>query len=255
LDIYLYLDAETIVHRVDPRVKLTILLVSFALAFVSFHPAYLASLMALILLYGALGKSLSNLRRIWFVLAMVGFMAVVLWAVFAPGRTPLFWRITAESLSFGIATALRVDAMIIAGMIFLSTTRNEEITAALLRFRLPFPAAFAFSTALRLVPTFAGAGATIIQAQKSRGLDLESGNILERTRKYVPLLVPVLLTALRGTDLMAMALESKGFGAQKERTMYLQLQMKLLDWTFLGVTLLVLAVSVAFVPRFLATAG
>lgn len=173
MDIYLYLDAGTIVHRADPRVKLVILLTSFVLAFVSFNTLYLAALMVLVLLYGAIGRSLSNLRRIWFVLTMVGLMAVVLWSLFAPGHTPLFWRVTLESLSFGISTALRIDAMIIAGMIFLSTTRNEEITAALLRFGLPFPAAFAFSTALRLVPTFAGAGATIIQAQRSRGLDLE----------------------------------------------------------------------------------
>ena len=66
------------------------------------------------------------------------------------------------------------------GLIFLSTTRNEELTNGLIRMGCPYPIAFALSTALRLVPTFAGAGATIIQAQVSRGLDLESGNIFSR---------------------------------------------------------------------------
>lgn len=249
MDIYLYLDKGTILHRLDPRVKVTILLVCFVLAFVSFHPVYLSLLMSLILIYGAVGKSLSNLRRIWFVLFMVGLMAIVLWSIFASGRTPLFWRVTRESVAFGVSTALRIDAMIIAGMVFLSTTRNEEITAALIRFRLPFPAAFAFSTALRLVPTFVGAGATIIQAQRSRGLDLETGNVLERTRKYVPLLVPILLTALRSTDQMAMALESKGFGAQRVRSMYLQLKMSAVDWAFLAASLALLILSVVAVPK------
>ncbi len=249
MDIYLYLDKGTILHRLDPRVKVTILLVCFVLAFVSFHPVYLALLMSLILIYGAIGKSLSNLKRIWFVLFMVGLMAIVLWSIFAAGHTPLFWRVTRESVAFGVSTALRIDAMIIAGMVFLSTTRNEEIMAALIRFRLPFPAAFAFSTALRLVPTFVGAGATIIQAQRSRGLDLETGNVLERTRKYVPLLVPILLTALRSTDQMAMALESKGFGAQRVRSMYLQLKMSAVDWAFLAASLALLVLSVVAVRK------
>jgi energy-coupling factor transport system permease protein len=122
-------------------------------------------------------------------------------------------------------------------MIFLSTTRNEEITAALLRLGLPYRAAFAFSTALRLVPTFVGAGSTIAEAQRSRGLDLDKGNILERIRKYVPLMVPVLLTALRSTDQFAMALESKGFGARPQRTFLLQLRMRAIDWAFVFVTM------------------
>ena len=76
-----------------------------------------------------------------------------------------------------MAMGLRLATFVAMGFIFLTTTRNEELTNGLIRMGLPYPVAFALSTALRLVPTFAGAGATIVQAQISRGLDLESGSI------------------------------------------------------------------------------
>jgi len=114
-----------------------------------------------------------------------------------------------ESLLYGIAMGLRLATFVGVGLIFLSTTRNEELTNGLIRLGLPYPVAFALSTALRLVPTFAGAGVTIIQAQVSRGLDLESGNIVKRVGKFIPQAVPLFIYAIRHTNLLAMALESK----------------------------------------------
>jgi SAM-dependent methyltransferase len=76
--------------------------------------------------------------------------------------------------------------------------------------------------ALRLIPTIVGMGFTIGQAQRSRGLDLESGNIIRRIRKYLPLLVPVFVSTIRSTNDFSMALESKGFGASPGRTFFLR---------------------------------
>ena len=76
---------------------------------------------------------------------------------------------------------------------------------------MPYPAAFALSTALRLVPTFVGAGATIIQAQRSRGLDLDRGDLFRRVGHFIPQAVPLLIYALRYTNFLAMALECRGF--------------------------------------------
>jgi energy-coupling factor transport system permease protein len=110
-------------------------------------------------------------------------------------------------------------------MIFLSTTRNEEVGIGLVRLGIPYRFAFAVSTALRLVPTVVATGLTIGQAQRSRGLDLESGNIFERIRKHLPLLVPVFVTTVRSTNVFSMALESKGFGARPGRTFFLHTAM------------------------------
>ena len=144
-----------------------------------------------------------------------------------------------------MSIALRLDATIIAGMIFLSTTRNEEVAIGLVRLGIPYRFAFAVSTALRLVPTIAATGMTISQAQRSRGLDLDSGNIISRIRKHLPLLVPVFVTTVRSTNVFSMALESKGFGAGSGRTFFLHIALDRRDILVLLLFVLLLAGSIA----------
>src|SRR4028119_1193597 len=99
-----------------------------------------------------MARSLVNLKRIRFILVMIGLVTVVLWSVFSQGETPLFLFVEWEALLYGIGTALKIVATIIAGMIFLSTTRNEEIATGLAKLGIPYRFAFAISTALRLGP-------------------------------------------------------------------------------------------------------
>src|SRR4028119_1793075 len=220
-----------------------LLLGTFVLAFVFLDPLYLAGVVALVLLFGYLAKSLANLRRIWFILVAIAVVSTVLWALFGSGRTPLFLFVEREALLYGIAVALRIDITVVAGMIFLSVTRNEEIATGLARLGIPYRFAFAVSTALRLVPTVAATGSTIGQAQRSRGLDLDSGSILERVRKNVPLLIPVFVSTIRSTNVFSMALESKGFGASPKRTYFLHLAMGRRDWLVLLMFALLLAAA------------
>src|SRR5215207_9651949 len=190
MDPSLYLDRDTWVHRLDPRTKMFLLLGMFALPFVFLDPLYEVAVLALVLFFGYLAKALTNLRRIWFILVATAVLTVVLWSIFGSGQTPLLLFVEREAVLYGVAIALRIDITVIAGMIFLSTTRNEEV-------------------AFGLVPTIMATGYTIGQAQRSRGLDLESGNILRRIRKYVPLLIPVFVSTIRSTNVFSMALESK----------------------------------------------
>jgi len=225
MDPSLYLDRDTWVHRLDPRTKIFLLLGSFVLAFVFLNPLYELAVLAVVLFFGYLAQSLVNLKRIWFILVAIAIVSAVLWSIFGSGRTPLFLFVEREALLYGLGIALRVVITIIAGMIFLSTTRNEEVAIGLVRLGIPYRFAFAVSTALRLVPTVVATGLTIGQAQRSRGLDLESGNIIQRIRKHLPLLVPVFITTVRSTNVFSMALESKGFGARHGRTYFLHTAM------------------------------
>jgi energy-coupling factor transport system permease protein len=182
-------------------------------------------------------QALQNFWRLRFILILLIVFSTVMWPFFVKGPTLLWsWgslRVSQESFLYGIAMGLRLATFVGTGLIFLSTTRNEELTNGLIRMGCPYPVAFALSTALRLVPTFAGAGATIIQAQVSRGLDLESGNILSRIGKFIPQAVPLFIYAIRHTNVLAMALESKGFSPESRRTMYYEPQMRRIDYTVL----------------------
>lgn len=245
MDPSLYLDRDTWVHRLDPRTKIFLLLGMFALPFVFLNPFYVLGVLALVLCFGYLAESLVNLRRIWFILFMIFVVTPILWSIVGSGRTPLFLFVEREALLYGFTAAQRIAITVIAGMIFLSTTRNEEVALGLVRLGIPYRFAFAVSTALRLVPTIVATGLTIGQAQRSRGLDLDSGNIIQRIRKHLPLLVPVFVTTVRSTNVFSMALESKGFGARPGRTFYLYTAMGRGDALVLIAFLVLLAGCIA----------
>jgi energy-coupling factor transport system permease protein len=229
MNLFLYLDRDSPVHRLDPRTKLFLMLGSFGAAVLYVTPMPLLLLLAALLLYGAVGRALGNLRRIWLLLLSIAVVSIASWSVFAAGQTPLFWRVTREGLEFGVGAAVKIVSMIVSGLVFLSTTKTEEIVLGLIRLRVPFQAAFAFSLAIRMVPTIIGTAVTVTEAQRSRGLDTESGGPLARLRTYIPLLVPIFLHTLRNTDQLAKALESRGFGARRERTSLLEIGFKVRD--------------------------
>ena len=241
MNLFLYLDRDSPVHRLDPRTKIFLLLGRFVAAVLFFQPGPLFALFLVLLLYGAIGRALGNLRRIWLLLLSIAIVSIVSWSIFARGSTPLFWRVTWEGFLYGLGAAIKTDSMIVAGLIFLSTTRTEEIVLGLIRLRVPYQAAFAFSLAIRMVPTIIGTAGTVTEAQRSRGLDLESGGPLARLRKHIPLLVPIFLHTLRNTDQLAKALESRGFGARRERTSYLEVGFHAGDAVALGLGALILA--------------
>lgn len=233
MDMFLYLDKNTYMHRLDPRTKIFAMVSSFALVMMAPAGILLAGISLLVLAYGASGRTLANLNRIKYLLLMLAVVSTGLWSFMGQGSTVLWGPVTQEGLYYGIATGIRLDMMIIAGMIFLSSTKIEEIAIGIEKLGLPYRAAFAFSTALRLVPLIVATSYTIMQAQRSRGLDIDSGNILQRAKKYIPLLIPVFISVIRGTNVFAMALESKGFGYSSERTHYLQIGYKTIDFVLL----------------------
>jgi energy-coupling factor transport system permease protein len=244
MNIFLYLDKDTWIHRLDPRTKVIGILIVFSICLCFNDPLYMAAISLSISLIAISARALRNFWRLRFILILLIVFSAVTWPFFVKGPTPLWsWgslQVSRQSLLYGIAMGLRLATFVGTGLIFLSTTRNEELTNGLIRMGCPYPIAFALSTALRLVPTFAGAGATIIQAQVSRGLDLESGNIFSRVGKFIPQAVPLFIYAIRHTNLLAMALESKGFSPETKRTMYYEPHMGRMDYMVLCLLVIIL---------------
>ncbi|MBI9050834.1 MAG: energy-coupling factor transporter transmembrane protein EcfT [Anaerolineaceae bacterium] len=246
MDAELYIDNNSFIHRLDPRTKITVFLLTFVAILLFEDPLWMLPVAFLIMLQIIVCGALVNLRRIRYILIVLTVSSMILWNLFSKGVTPLFWFITVESFSYAIARTMLMTLMISAGMILITTTRNEELVKGMIMMGLPYRVGFAISTALRLVPTIASSTLTISQAQRSRGLDLDSGNLLERIRKFLPLLVPVFISTIRNTNIFAMALEAKGFGAREERTSYLELNMRTVDYIILAFTVLFVAGSVVF---------
>jgi len=247
VNIFLYLDEDTWAHRLDPRTKLLGVTILFAICMCFNHPLYMAGVSAGVGVLTFLTKAQRNVWRLRHILILLAAFSVLMWPFFVKGPTPLWsWEgleMSRESLLYGAAMGLRLATFVAVGLLLLSATRNEELTNGLIRLGLPHPVAFALSTALRLLPTFVGAGATIIQAQISRGLDLETGNIFRRAGKFIPQAVPLFIYAIRHTNDLAMALESRGFSPGSKRTFYYEPRMGRLDYAVLVLLGLALAIS------------
>lgn len=158
----------------------------------------------------------------WVLTILLFCYSVVLWPFFINGTTPVPWLdvvgVTEEGLMVGLGMGLRLLTMVWAGIWLLSVTAIEELAINFERLGLPGRASFAFSLAFRWVEILLGAGVGVVQAQRARGLDVGAGEITERLKNYVPLVVPLIGQALRQTYVLAMALESKGFHPLAIRT-------------------------------------
>lgn len=244
MDAEIYLDNNSLIHRLDPRTKIIVFLLTFVAILLFENPLWMMPVAFLIMVQLIISGSFKNLRRIRYILIVLTISSMVLWNFFSQGITHLFWIFELESFYFSIARTLLMILMISTGMILISTTRNEELVLGMIRLGMPYRVGFAISTSLRLVPTIASSTITISQAQRSRGLDLDSGSLVARMRKFMPLLVPVFISTIRNTNIFAMALESKGFGAREKRTFYLKLEMKKVDYVIVAFAIVFVAASI-----------
>ena len=221
-----YLPVSCPLHRLHPSMKIISLVFIFASALSFNDPRYVAAVFLFIIFVGLMGRCLGNLLRVWPLLIALSTITFLVWTfVFGKGDPMWSWGwlvVKRQAAAYGLGMALRLTGMVVAGLFLLSTTSIEELTYGLTRLGFPYRLSFAFSLAFRLVPTFLGSAATISQAQRARGLDLEKGNLFARIRRHIPLLIPIFASALRRTDQLAMALETRGFGARKDRTSYLE---------------------------------
>ncbi len=244
MTVSLYLNHNTWVHRLEGRTKLLVALGFFVLALCFSHPGYLLVVLALLCVGLVEARAGGNVKKIGILAVLLVSYSMMLWPFFVNGTTPVPWLhylgVTWEGCAFGFGMGLRLLIMVWGGVWVLSTTTIEELAQASQQLGFPARVGFAFSLAFRWVGILLGAGVGVIQAQRSRGLDLSSGNILQRIRQYVPLVVPLIGHALRQTNLLAMALESKGFHPTAHRTLTVTGKMKEPDYFLLaGIGILV----------------
>lgn len=231
----LYVDGDSLLHRLVPRAKVALAVGVFAVALVFDHPAFVVvplavSFVALVALGGW-----SNFRRVRFIVVAIFVVGLVVWPLFTPPggsvvlATPVV-EVTEAELVVALGRSTRFASFIVTGLLFVTVTSNEEIVAGLRSLGIPYAFCFAVGTALRLFPTLLGATGTVRQAQEARGHDLRSGSPLQRIRNYIPLLIPVFMTAIRNVQTQAMALEARGFDTRTERTFYGKQTLGGRDW-------------------------
>ena len=231
-----YFPGDTIIHRLDPRTKLIMVIVYIVSLFMA--KTWTAYGMMLVLLICLIAASQINvktiLRGIKPILIIIVFTAV-LNIFFTQGEALVeFWviKITREGLVLAGKMGLRL-AMLITGTFMLTYTTSpialtdgiESLFKPLLVIHFPVhELAMIMSLALRLVPTLIEETQKIISAQKARGADFETGSILHRAKALLPVLVPLFINAFRRADDLADAMESRCYHGGTGRTRMKQLK-------------------------------
>ena len=164
-----------------------------------------------------------------------------------------FLQITLEGVKTGVQMIIRISFLIVGTSMLTYTTSPIALTDAIERLlsplkKLKFPV-HAFSMmmtiALRFIPTLIEETDKIIAAQKARGADMESGNLIQRAKALIPILVPLFVSAFRRAEELATAMECRCYRGDIGRTKMKQLHLSGIDWLAMSITLVFFAGSIA----------
>ena len=236
----LYVERDTWLHRMDPRLKVlyvTLGIVSILLFKSIFFILFALILSQLLVLSARVPKS--NLAWVWKQMIPINILIPVLFVLFYPeGPAVLeFWIIRITPLAFvrGLALAFRLDAIAFLVFSWMFTTDQTRIVRSFVKLGLPYNGGLVIAISLRYIPTFYGTYNTVSEAQQARALDLSKGSFFQRLRQYMPILVAMIISALRTADKLAQALESRALGYKgAKRTCYRDIAFRSVDYVYLG---------------------
>ena len=249
----------SLVHRFDPRMKLVLTIVYIVLLFAASNPLGLTlSILFLALMYKVAQIPFKMiLKSLKPILPIVVFTAVLnLFFVSGEGE-PLvhiwFLTIYAEGVRYAVLMAVRVMALIAGTSLLTYTTSPIVLTDAIEQLlkplgKLHFPVhelAMMMSIALRFIPTLIEETDKIMNAQKARGAQLDTGKMTDRVKALVPVLIPLFISAFRRADELAMAMECRCYRGGTGRTRLKVLRCEKQDYIDLAVCIACFAVILA----------
>ena len=237
-----YFPGDSAIHRMDPRMKLILTVVYIVGVFmVGNLPGYALALAFLYLVVRISGIRFSFLVKGVKPLRFIILFTFFLNLFFVQGETALFslgfFTLTKEALENAIYFALRLVFLVMGTSVLTLTTSPMQLTDGLERLMSPlqrfhFPAhelAMMMSIALRFSPTLLEETDKIKKAQMARGADFESGNLIQRAKAMIPLLVPLFVSAFRRANDLAMAMEARCYRGGDHRTRLRELKYTKLD--------------------------
>ena len=236
-----YFPGNSVVHRMDPRMKLLLAIAYIVMLFCVGNEAGFA--VPVLFLCAAIGVSripfLTVLRGVKPILPLIIFTAVL--NIFFVAGTPLlkigFVTITVDGIVVAAKMVVRIVFLIMGTSLLTYTTSPIALTDAIERLlrplnRIHFPVhemAMMMTIALRFIPTLIEETDKIMSAQKARGADLESGGVMQRARALVPVLIPLFVSAFRRAEELALAMECRCYHGGEGRTRMRQLHYSRLD--------------------------
>ena len=252
-----YMPLDSVVHKMDPRSKIMIMLFLMVAIFI---PAgvlgyVIIGIFILLSLYLSKLNIKYALRTMKPMLWMMAFLLVINLLVIKTG-TPLFsingFTIYSDAVNQTLYIVVRLMLMVIITTVLTATTKPLDLTLGIEKLLKTFekigvPAhiiAMMISIALRFIPTLIEETQRIMNAQASRGVDLENGSIKEKIMAILSLIVPLFVSAFDRADQLANAMEARGYDPSRKRTRYKVLKMQTIDYASMILSVVVLCACI-----------
>jgi energy-coupling factor transport system permease protein len=257
-----YIPGHSLIHRMDPRVKIALTFVFIVFIFVASNFEGLlimvALMFAILLMSGVpLKQYFKSLKAILFIVIFTG----VLNLFYGSGHVIWQWKvmqITDGGICNALFVSIRIVSLILYSSVLTFTTSPTDLTDALERIMKPLKAlhvkvheiAMMMTIALRFVPTLLEETDKIMNAQKARGADLESGGVTQRIHAMIPILIPLFVSSFRRAYDLAMAMECRCYHGGEGRTKMKQLHMTNLDGAAIACTAIFCAAVIFCAAKF-----
>ena len=253
-----YFPGKSVIHRMDPRTKLVILVLYIVALFVASGPAsygliFLFLVTAIIISRIPLKAFVRGMKPMIFILVFTGLLNLL----FTKEGTELYSVWIISITSDGIIRAAYMVAriiMLISGTFLLTYTTSpialtdglESLLNPLKVIKVPVhELAMMMCIALRFIPTLIEETDKIMSAQKARGADFETGNLMERIKAMIPILVPLFISAFRRADELATAMECRCYHGGDGRTKMKLLRYKRRDLVAYAISLMLIGGVIA----------
>ena len=236
-----YFPGNTLLHRLDPRTKLLFTVAYIVALFLAKQVVSYAILFVLLAVLIAVSKVgirsiLRGMKPILIIVIITGLLNLF----YTPGDPIWQWKflkITVEGIWAAIYMVLRISMLITCTFLLTYTTSPILLTDGLEKLMGPLKTlhvpvhelSMMMSIALRFIPTLIEETDKIMSAQKARGADFDTGNLLQKAKALVPLLVPLFISAFRRADELAIAMECRCYHGGEGRTRLRQLKLKGID--------------------------
>ena len=251
-----YLPGESPVHRINPRIKILVLLTLLILLFsIRTYGGLGAMFLAAVGLYAVAGIPVRYFLRGLKPVVWISVFALVIYLFFTSGGVVLLriGPVTVESagLQQGFFIVIRLFILVLFSLLVTLTTTPLALTGGMSSFLKPLrvfglptdEVAMIMAVALRFIPTLMEESQRLMRAQLARGADFETGSLFRKAKNMVPLIVPLFVSAFRRADELALAMEARGFRIGARRTSLHEDIITAGDWTVLALVLAMLAAA------------
>ncbi len=239
-----YYESRSPIHRTDPRVKivLTFILIVFIFLSNNIYALIFSALSVLAVLLVSRVPLKMYLKNMKAILPILIFTAVINLFYSSKGTVLLsFWKIsiTTAGVYRAVFTSLRIILLILISSVLTYTTTPNDLTDAIESLCSPLKyiglksavhtLAMMMTIALRFIPTLIEEAEKIMNAQKARGADIESGNLIERVKALVPILIPLLMSSVRRAYELAEAMECRCYNGGEGKTRMKRMKLSVID--------------------------